>query len=163
MTRTTWIIPIKISGGPGRAPNRSFQRRRVRPRRSARSLPELAGRLNGLALRVPTPNVSVVDLVADLSVPVLVEEVNEAFKQAGKTHMRGILQYCEEPLVSSDFNGNDHSAIVDALSTMVTGERQVKILAWYDNEWGYACRVVDLVELVDRMEGVEPAKQEVAL
>jgi glyceraldehyde 3-phosphate dehydrogenase len=126
-------------------------------------LPELAGRLNGLALRVPTPNVSVVDLVADLSVPVSVEEVNQAFKQASKTHMRGILQYCEEPLVSSDFNGNDHSAIVDALSTMVTGERQVKILAWYDNEWGYACRVVDLVKLVDRMEGVEPAKQEVAL
>lgn len=126
-------------------------------------LPELAGRLNGLALRVPTPNVSIVDLVADLKVSVSREEVNHAFQQAAKTHMKGILQYCDIPLVSSDFNGNDHSAIVDALSTMVTGERQVKILAWYDNEWGYSCRVVDLLMLIGRMEGAERTKQEVAL
>lgn len=126
-------------------------------------LPELEGRLNGLALRVPTPNVSVVDLVADLAVPITAEEVNQAFKQASETHMKGILQYCEDPLVSSDFNGNDHSAIVDALSTMVIGERQIKVLAWYDNEWGYSCRVVDMLKMIERMRGTEPVKQEVAL
>ncbi|MEW9033645.1 MAG: glyceraldehyde-3-phosphate dehydrogenase [Planifilum fimeticola] len=126
-------------------------------------LPELAGRLNGLALRVPTPNVSVVDLVADLTVPVSAEEVNQALKRAAETHMKGILQYCDAPLVSSDFNGNEHSAIVDAPSTMVTGERQVKVLAWYDNEWGYSCRVVDLVKLIGRLQGAERTKQEVAL
>ncbi|MFS8512678.1 MAG: type I glyceraldehyde-3-phosphate dehydrogenase, partial [Planifilum fulgidum] len=126
-------------------------------------LPELEGRLNGLALRVPTPNVSVVDLVADLAVPVTAEEVNRAFKRAAETHMKGILQYCDAPLVSSDFNGNEHSAVIDALSTMVTGERQVKVLAWYDNEWGYSCRVVDLLKLIGRLQGAGRTKQEVAL
>ncbi|MBN2909027.1 glyceraldehyde-3-phosphate dehydrogenase [Polycladomyces sp. WAk] len=109
-------------------------------------LPELNGKLNGLALRVPTPNVSVVDLVADLRVPVTVEKVNRVLKEAAETAMKGYLQYCELPLVSSDFNGNDHSAIIDAPSTMVISETQVKVLAWYDNEWGYSCRVVDLVK-----------------
>ncbi|MBH8597561.1 glyceraldehyde-3-phosphate dehydrogenase [Thermoactinomyces sp. CICC 10523] len=111
-------------------------------------IPELKGRLNGFALRVPTPNVSVVDLVADLQTKVTADEVNAVLKQAAETTMKGILAYTEEPLVSSDFNGNDHSSVIDALSTMVIGEKQVKVLAWYDNEWGYSCRVVDLVEYV---------------
>lgn len=113
-------------------------------------IPDLKGRLNGLALRVPTPNVSVVDLVVDLKQPVTAKEVNASLEKASKTDLKGILQYCEAPLVSSDFNGNDHSAIVDALSTMSIGDRQVKVLAWYDNEWGYSCRVVDLVKWVGR-------------
>lgn len=109
-------------------------------------IPELKGKMNGFALRVPTPNVSVVDLVADLKTEVTAQEVNCALKTASETYMKGILGYCEDPLVSSDFNGNAHSSIVDALSTMVVGNRQIKVLAWYDNEWGYSCRVVDLVK-----------------
>ena len=97
------------------------------------------------------------------AVPVTAEEVNRAFKRAAETHMKGILQYCDAPLVSSDFNGNEHSAVIDALSTMVTGERQVKVLAWYDNEWGYSCRVVDLLKLIGRLQGAGRTKQEVAL
>jgi glyceraldehyde 3-phosphate dehydrogenase len=92
--------------------------------------------------------VSVVDLVVDLQKEVTVDEVNEALKQAAETTMKGILAVCDEPLVSSDFNGNENSSIVDALSTMVIGKRQLKVLAWYDNEWGYSCRVVDLVKYV---------------
>jgi glyceraldehyde 3-phosphate dehydrogenase len=111
-------------------------------------IPELKGKLNGFALRVPTPNVSVVDLVVDLKTSVTVDEVNAALKNAAETTMKGILQFCEEPLVSSDFNGSEYSSIVDALSTLVIGDRQVKVLAWYDNEWGYSCRVVDLVKFV---------------
>jgi glyceraldehyde 3-phosphate dehydrogenase len=111
-------------------------------------IPELKGKLNGLSLRVPTPNVSVVDLVANVKTAVTAEEVNATLQAAANTTMQGYMQYCEQPLVSSDFNGNEHSAIVDALSTMVIGDRQVKVLAWYDNEWGYSCRVVDLVKYV---------------
>ncbi|MDR6226573.1 glyceraldehyde-3-phosphate dehydrogenase [Desmospora profundinema] len=111
-------------------------------------LPELEGKLNGMALRVPTPNVSVVDLVVDLKQDVTAEEVNSALKKASMTDLKGILDVCEDPLVSTDFNGNPHSAIVDAPTTMVIGKRQVKVLAWYDNEWGYSCRVVDLVKQV---------------
>jgi glyceraldehyde 3-phosphate dehydrogenase len=111
-------------------------------------IPELQGKLNGFALRVPTPNVSVIDLVVDTEKPVTKEEVNQALKHAAQTRFKGILDVCEAPLVSSDFNGNEHSSIVDALSTMVMGNRQVKILAWYDNEWGYSCRVVDLAKYV---------------
>jgi glyceraldehyde 3-phosphate dehydrogenase len=111
-------------------------------------IPELAGKLNGFSLRVPTPNVSVVDLVVDLKQKVTIEEVNAAFFEAASNEMMGIVQYCELPLVSTDFTGNAHSSIVDALSTMVIGENQVKILAWYDNEWGYSSRVVDLVKYV---------------
>ncbi|MBD1372799.1 glyceraldehyde-3-phosphate dehydrogenase [Hazenella sp. IB182357] len=111
-------------------------------------IPELAGKLNGFALRVPTPNVSVVDLVVDLQKDVTVEEINQAFNRAANHEMKGYIQYCEDPLVSSDFNGNEHSAIIDALSTMVINDRQVKVIAWYDNEWGYSCRVVDLVKHV---------------
>ncbi|OYD08379.1 glyceraldehyde-3-phosphate dehydrogenase [Paludifilum halophilum] len=111
-------------------------------------IPDLEGRLNGLALRVPTPNVSVVDLVVDVHSSVTRDEVNTVLKAASENHLQGILQYCEDPLVSSDFNGNSHSSVIDAPSTMVMGERQVKVLAWYDNEWGYSCRVVDLVKRV---------------
>lgn len=107
-------------------------------------LPELKGKLNGFAIRVPTPNVSVVDLVAELERAVSVEEVNGALRQAAQGALRGILDYTEEPLVSSDFNGNAHSSIVDALSTMVMEGNLVKVIAWYDNEWGYSNRVVDL-------------------
>lgn len=113
-------------------------------------IPELKGKLNGFALRVPTPNVSVVDLVVDLKTKVTADEVNLALREASQTTMNGILDVCEEPLVSSDFNGSEYSTVVDALSTLVIGDRQVKVLAWYDNEWGYSCRVVDLVKLVGK-------------
>ncbi|MCS1351589.1 glyceraldehyde-3-phosphate dehydrogenase [Mechercharimyces sp. CAU 1602] len=122
-------------------------------------LPELEGRMNGIALRVPTPNVSIVDLVVDLEKEVTADEVNKAFAQAANTTLAGILAYTEEPLVSSDYNGNDHSAIVDGLTTMVTGKKQVKVLAWYDNEWGYSCRVVDLVHLVGESVGKEAVEE----
>ncbi|GAX90935.1 glyceraldehyde-3-phosphate dehydrogenase [Effusibacillus lacus] len=111
-------------------------------------LPELKGKLNGLALRVPTPNVSIVDLVVTLQKEVTVDKVNAALKKAAAGSLKGILSFTEEPLVSVDFVGNSASSIVDGLSTMVVGERTVKVLAWYDNEWGYSCRVVDLARLV---------------
>lgn len=106
-------------------------------------LPQLAGKLNGMAIRVPTPNVSVVDLVVQLSKTVGVEEVNAALKEAAEGHLKGILDYCEIPLVSIDFNGTTVSSTVDALSTMAVGD-MVKVLAWYDNEFGYSCRMIDL-------------------
>ena len=108
-------------------------------------LPELEGKLNGFSMRVPTPNVSVVDLVAELARPVTVEQVNEALEAAAGGELKGIMDYCELPLVSCDFNGNPHSAIIDALSTMVIGGNMVKVVAWYDNEWGYSNRVLDLI------------------
>ncbi|AXF55879.1 glyceraldehyde-3-phosphate dehydrogenase [Salicibibacter kimchii] len=111
-------------------------------------LPHLEGKLNGSALRVPTPNVSLVDLVCDLKTEVTETEVNDAFRSAANQELKGILASSDEPLVSVDYNGDDHSSIIDALSTMVINRRQVKVLAWYDNEWGYACRVVDLVRLI---------------
>ncbi|WP_456278042.1 glyceraldehyde-3-phosphate dehydrogenase [Bacillus sp. AK128] len=114
----------------------------------AKVLPSLQGKLHGMALRVPTPNVSLVDLVVDLKRDVTVEEINEAFVTASKGSLRGILDVTMEPLVSIDFNTNPHSAIVDGLSTMVMGNRKVKVLAWYDNEWGYSTRVVELTTLV---------------
>ncbi|MBP3039929.1 glyceraldehyde-3-phosphate dehydrogenase [Bacillaceae bacterium Marseille-Q3522] len=111
-------------------------------------LPQLKGKFHGIALRVPTPNVSLVDLVADLKKEVTAEELNATFKHAACGVLRGILDITDEPLVSVDFNTNEHSAIIDGLSTMVIGKKKVKILAWYDNEWGYSCRVVDLTLLV---------------
>src|SRR5690625_1667183 len=111
-------------------------------------LPHLQGKLHGMALRVPTPNVSLVDLVVDLKQDVTVEQVNKVFIEAAEGALKGILTYTEEPLVSIDFTTNDHSAIVDGLSTIVIEDRKVKVLAWYDNEWGYSARVVDLVKLV---------------
>ena len=106
-------------------------------------LPQLEGKLNGMAIRVPTPNVSVVDLVAQLSKPATVEEINHAFKAAAESDLKGIMAYTDEPLVSADFNGTSVSSTVDGLCTMVVDE-MVKVLAWYDNEFGYASRMVDL-------------------
>jgi len=111
-------------------------------------LPELKGKLDGISLRVPTPNVSIVDFVAEVSKNTSKEEVNEAMKKAADGPLRGILQYSEEPLVSIDFRGNSHSSILDAPYTSVIGGNMVKLLSWYDNEWGYSCRVVDLVKYV---------------
>lgn len=106
-------------------------------------LPQLEGKLNGLAIRVPTPNVSVVDLVAQLSKPASIDEVNNAMKEAAETDLKGILAFCDEPLVSIDFNGSRVSSAVDGLSTMAVGD-MVKVLAWYDNEVGYSTRMVEL-------------------
>lgn len=111
-------------------------------------LPQLKGKLHGMSLRVPTSNVSLVDLVVDLKSSVTIEQINEAFDIASKTYLKGILDISDEPLVSIDYNTNENSAIVDGLSTMVIGENKVKVLAWYDNEWGYSCRVVDLTKYV---------------
>ncbi len=111
-------------------------------------LPELAGKLNGIALRVPTPNVSIVDLVVQVEKTTFAEQVNEVLKEASETSLKGILKYCDLPLVSSDHAGTDESSIIDAALTMVMGGDLVKVVAWYDNEWGYSQRVVDLAELV---------------
>jgi glyceraldehyde 3-phosphate dehydrogenase len=111
-------------------------------------MPELKGKLHGLSLRVPTSTVSVVDLVADLKKSASVEDLNHAFKQAGEGKMNGILAYSDEPLVSSDFRGNSASSIVDGLSTVVLEGKMAKVLSWYDNEWGYSCRVGDLATLM---------------
>lgn len=108
-------------------------------------LPELKGKLDGMAIRVPTPNVSVVDLVAELSKDATVDDVNSALRKASEGPMKGILQYSEEPLVSTDLNGNPHSSIVDATITKVLEGRMVKVIAWYDNEWGYSSRIRDLI------------------
>jgi glyceraldehyde 3-phosphate dehydrogenase len=99
-------------------------------------------------MRIPTPNVSVVDLVALMKRDVTADEVNTAFREAAEGKMKGILQYCEEPLVSIDFVSNPHSSIVDSLFTRVTDGNLVKVLAWYDNEWGYSCRLKDLVKFI---------------
>ncbi|MDT8287587.1 MAG: type I glyceraldehyde-3-phosphate dehydrogenase [Elusimicrobiales bacterium] len=109
-------------------------------------MPELKGKLDGFAIRVPTPNVSVVDLTVTLSKPATAEEINAAIKKAAEGPMKGILDYVEEPLVSIDFNHSPASSSVDAQSTKVIGGNFAKVLAWYDNEWGYSCRVVDLID-----------------
>ena len=111
-------------------------------------LPELAGKLNGIALRVPTPNVSVVDLVVNVEKSTIADQVNAVLKEASETSLKGILKYCDLPLVSSDHAGTDESSIIDAALTMVMGGDMVKVVAWYDNEWGYSQRVVDLAEVV---------------
>ena len=111
-------------------------------------IPELADKMNGMALRVPTPNVSLTDLVVQLSRPATAQEVNSAFEEASKGSMKGILEYSDEPLVSIDFNGITASTVVDALSTMTIGDDMVKVLGWYDNEFGYASRLVDLAVYV---------------
>ena len=107
-------------------------------------LPELNGKLHGIAFRVPTATGSVTDFVVDLSRGVTVEEVNEAFKAAAAGALKGILEYTEDPIVSSDVRGNSHSCIFDALSTIVMQDNMVKVMGWYDNEWGYSCRTADL-------------------
>lgn len=111
-------------------------------------LPELKGKLNGMSLRVPTPNVSITDLVAELEQEVTVEQVNAALKEAAEGPLKGILAYSEEPLVSSDYIGDPHSSIIDGLSTMVMEGNMVKVLSWYDNEWGYSTRCVDLCQYI---------------
>lgn len=113
-------------------------------------IPELNGKIDGIAIRVPTANVSVVDLVALLKKNATAEAVNESFKNAAEGNLKGILQYTEEPLVSVDFMANPHSAIVDSLFTRITDENLVKVLAWYDNEWGYSCRMIDLIKYISR-------------
>jgi glyceraldehyde 3-phosphate dehydrogenase len=112
-------------------------------------LPELKGKLDGLAMRIPTPNVSIVDFVAELKRDTTVDEVNGAFDEGARGKMKGLLDVSYEPLVSVDYVGNSCSSIIDALSTMTMGNLS-KVLSWYDNEWGYSCRVVDLIELVSR-------------
>ncbi len=111
-------------------------------------IPELKGKIHGLAFRVPVPIVSVIDFVADLEKKVTVEQVNQAFKAAAEGSLKGILEYCDEELVSMDFKGNTHSGIIDALSTMVIADSMVKVIGWYDNEWGYSCRLADLASFV---------------
>ncbi len=111
-------------------------------------LPELKGKFDGISVRVPTPNVSLVDVVMDLEKETTAEEVNRAFKDAANEELRGILDFCEEPLVSVDFKRNSNSSIVDAEYTKVIGGRMLKVLSWYDNEWGYSCRVRDLIKYI---------------
>lgn len=116
-------------------------------------LPELSGRMNGISLRVPVPNVSIVDLTCVLEKNTTKEEINAAFKKAAEGELKGILEYTEEPVVSTDFNHTTYSAAFDAQSTMVLGGNFVKVLAWYDNEWGFSCRMVELIELIGKKEG----------
>lgn len=111
-------------------------------------LPELKGKLNGFAMRVPTPNVSVTDLVVEMEKPATAEEINAALKAAAEGELKGIMAFCDEPLVSRDFNGNPHSSIVDGLSTMIVNGTMAKVVSWYDNEWGYSNRVVDLIQFM---------------
>lgn len=116
-------------------------------------LPELSGRMNGIALRVPVPNVSIVDLTCLLEKNTTKEEINATFKKAAEGPLKGILEYTEDPVVSSDFNHSTFSAVFDAQSTMVLGGNFVKVLAWYDNEWGFSCRMVELIELIGEKAG----------
>jgi len=111
-------------------------------------LPQLKGKLNGFAMRVPVANVSVVDLVVELGKNVSVEEINGALKAAAEGNLKGILQYSDEPLVSKDYNGNPHSSIVDGLSTMVIADNLAKVVSWYDNEWAYSVRLVELAQYI---------------
>jgi len=111
-------------------------------------LPHLKGKLNGFSMRVPTPAVSVVDAVFEISKAATKEDINNALLAAAEGPLKGILGYCDEPLVSMDFKGDPRSSIVDAMSTMVIDEKLIKVLSWYDNEWGYSCRVVDLIEYI---------------
>ena len=111
-------------------------------------LPELKGKLNGFAMRVPTPNVSITDLTVVLEKDTTAEEINAALKEASEGKLKGILGYCDLPLVSKDFNGDPRSSIVDALSTMMVGPRMAKVVSWYDNEWGYSNRIVDLCKYI---------------
>ncbi len=112
----------------------------------AEVIPEMKGRLDGVAVRVPTPAGSLVDLVADLEKDISVESVNAAMQKAAEGPMKGVLQYTEEPIVSIDVIGNPHSSIFDALSTMITGGNMVKVFSWYDNEWGFSCRMIDMLK-----------------
>ncbi|MEM2912019.1 MAG: type I glyceraldehyde-3-phosphate dehydrogenase [Candidatus Bathyarchaeia archaeon] len=123
-------------------------------RASALVFPELKGKIDGIALRVPVPNVSIVDLTAVLEKETTKEEVNAAFKEAADGPLCGIMAYTEEPIVSTDINHTSYSAVVDGLSTMVVAGNLVKVLAWYDNEWGFSCRMVELIELIGEKAGL---------
>jgi glyceraldehyde 3-phosphate dehydrogenase len=125
-------------------------------------IPELKGKMDGMAIRVPTPNVSLVDLVAELKRGTTIDEVNKAFQEASRGKLSKYLGYTEEPLVSRDFYGNNKSAIVDGLSTRLIEGKMVKIIAWYDNEWGYSCRVNDLVCYMAKSEAQSGIKRKVA-
>ena len=114
-------------------------------------LPELSGRLDGMAMRVPVPDGSLVDLVVELQATASVERINRHMRRAARGPMRAVLQFSEEPLVSSDIIGNPHSCVFDAGGTEMLGRRFAKVVAWYDNEWGYSNRVVDLIELFGTM------------
>jgi glyceraldehyde 3-phosphate dehydrogenase len=112
-------------------------------------IPQLKGKFDGISLRVPTATVSIIDFVVETSNPITVKSVNDAYRAAAESEqMQGILGYSNEPLVSSDFRGDSRSAVIDGLSTMALGDNLVKVLAWYDNEWAYACRVAELVALI---------------
>ena len=111
-------------------------------------IPELQGKFNGMAFRIPTPTVSVVDFTAVLNRDVTVDEVNAAAREYAEGPMKGILEYTELPLVSTDLKGNSHSSIYSAIDTVAVGGNLVKVVAWYDNEWGYACRCADLIQFL---------------
>jgi len=115
-------------------------------------IPELEGKFNGMSIRVPTPTVSIVDLVCELSTETTEEEVNKAFKEAAQGELKGILEYCEEPCVSSDYIKSNFSSIIDAPSTMMIDGNMLKVLAWYDNEWGYSVRLVELAAYIGQAE-----------
>src|SRR5690625_4476438 len=126
-------------------------------------MPHLNGKLHGMALRVPTPNVSLVDLVVDLKEDVTVEDVNNAFKHESENKLADIMRYTEEPLVSIDFATTSESAIIDGLSTMVMEDNKIKVLAWYDNEWGYSARVVDLARFVGKALQQKEVREKVTI
>ncbi len=111
-------------------------------------IPELKGKFDGYSVRVPTPTVSLIDFTAELERPATIEQINDAFRAAASGPMKGILGVSDEPLVSSDFRGDSRSAIIDSASTMLLGDNFAKVVAWYDNEWGYSCRIADLVKFV---------------
>ncbi|HLF86505.1 MAG TPA: type I glyceraldehyde-3-phosphate dehydrogenase [Nitrospiria bacterium] len=117
-------------------------------------LPALKGRLDAIAIRVPTPNVSLIDLVVELEHDATSKEINEAVKKAANSTLKGVVEYSEEPLVSIDMNGNPHSAIFDSSLTMMLEKRMVKVIAWYDNEWGYANRIYDLIRYIGKRDGI---------
>jgi glyceraldehyde 3-phosphate dehydrogenase len=117
-------------------------------------IPELAGKMDGISLRVPVPDVSIVDLTADLKKTTTKEEINAAFKKAAEGSLKNILEYTEEPIVSTDVLHSPYSAVFDALSTMVVDKNFVKVLAWYDNEWGFSCRMVEQIEMIGKKEGL---------
>ena len=116
----------------------------------AEVIPALKGKLDGMAVRVPTPNVSLVDLTVELEKPATAEEINAAFKKAAEGALKGVLEYSEEPMVSIDFNGNPHSSIFDATSTFVIDGTFAKVFAWYDNEWGFSNRMVDVAKFLTK-------------
>ena len=154
-------LPHKVTSAALAPPLRTSSRRRRAPARAVgKVLPRLNGKLDGMAMRVPVPDGSVVDLVATLKKKATVEQVNAAFKAASKkAPLKGVLEYSEAPLVSSDIIGNPHSSVIDGGSTMVMGDKTVKVVSWYDNEWGYSNRVVQLMKVAHRLK---PARKKAA-